>query len=150
MPIVALCALVVGGACRTSQPAMKNAAPVPTGWQSSVVPLVPPDSEPQSLYDDSSRTHDARWPGPPFMRDIVLLRFTQHATPRERQAAVEAVHGTVIGGYPFPRPPHEGMYLIRLPRDPTNDRLFSAIATLKKLPQVDLAMPNQIFIGTGG
>jgi hypothetical protein len=118
--------------------------------RSPVVPVVAPDSEPGYLYADSSRTRDDRWPGAPFVRDVVLLRFTQHATQQERQAAVEEIHGTVIGGYPFPRPPQEGMYLIRLPRDPTNDRLFAAIAALKQLPQVDFAIPNQIFVGTGG
>jgi hypothetical protein len=111
------------------------------------VPPVPPDSEPGYLYADSSLTRDARWPGAPFMRDVVLMRFAQRASQQERQAAVEAVHGTVIGGYPFPLPPKEGMYLIRLPRDTTNDRLFAAITVLKALPQVDWAAPNQVFIG---
>ena len=132
--MVALCGLVVGGACRTSQPAMKHAAPVPVGWESSVVPLVAPDSEPQWLYDDSSWTHDARWPGTPFMRDIVLMRIAVDASQAERQAIVDAVHGTVVGGSRFTVDPPDGLYLVRTPRGrEVTDKSYTH---LKKIPAI--------------
>jgi len=94
-------------------------------------------------------TDSARW-GSRFTRDVVMLSFRQTATQGERQAAVDAVHGTVVGGKPLAGNPGLGIYLLLLPHDPTNDRLFAAIDALRKMPKVQWAMPNAIWIGTGG
>lgn len=59
------------------------------------VPATAPDSEPQRLYDPANRTSDARWPGVPFMRGIILMRFQAGAAPAKRQAAVDSVQGEV-------------------------------------------------------
>ncbi|HET7630866.1 MAG TPA: S8 family serine peptidase [Gemmatimonadaceae bacterium] len=109
------------------------------------VPATAPDSEPQRLYDPANRTSDPRWPGAPFMRGIILMRFQTGAGQAERQAAVDSVQGEVVGGLPFG--PGEGMYLVQLPPDPTNDRMFAAMRTLNAMPQVSWAVPNQIYVG---
>lgn len=147
---VAAALIAAATACRpaiTMRPAPIPAVSAPAA---AVVRLEPPDSEPQWMYVPSNwATDSARWGGR-FTRDIVMLLFRQTATQSERQAAVEAVHGTVVGGKRLAESPGLGIYLLLLPHDPTNDRLFAAIDALRKLPNVRWAMPYSMMIGTGG
>ena len=121
-----------------------------TLWASDVtggapVPLTPPDSVPATLFDSVNLTTDAtRW-GSVFMRDIVMLRFAATATEAQRQAAVDGVAGTVVGGHRFST--GDGLYLIHVPDDTTNNRLFVAIDALRANPIVRWAMPNSVTIG---
>ncbi|HET7584782.1 MAG TPA: hypothetical protein VFK13_07740 [Gemmatimonadaceae bacterium] len=111
----------------------------------NVVPLVPPDSEPASLYDFDNLTADSlHWSGL-FVRDIVALHFLITASQSDRQSAVEAVNGIVVGGANFGN--GDGLYLVSLPADPTNETLFDAIGRLRALPQVTWAMPDWVIIG---
>lgn len=109
------------------------------------VPAVPPDTIPMALYDDENLVIDDRKWGTPFMRDIIAVRFVLGATQPERQEAVDAVRGTVVGGKRVH--PSDGFYVIRLPRDSTPDQqaMFAAVAALKALPQVSVAALNWVM-----
>ena len=101
------------------------------------VPLVAPDSIPRDFFADSNLTTDAaRWPAP-LVKDAVMVIFTSTATQAERQAAIDAVQGFVVGGAILDT--SYSIYLLKLPRDTTNDRVFSAVDALSTRPEVNLA-----------
>ncbi|HEV2643545.1 MAG TPA: hypothetical protein VGT98_12595 [Candidatus Elarobacter sp.] len=72
----------------------------------------------------------------PFPIDVIWLWFKDDATQPERQEAVDAIDGEVIGGKRI-RP--GGIYYIRIRTGGTSDSLQRAIARLKRFPQVRLA-----------
>lgn len=114
-----------------------------------IVPALAPDSIPGFLYDDENLVRDTtRW-GTPFMRGIVVVRFRQGATVRERQQAIDAVNGVVVGGKAVGD--GEGFYLVRIPSDPDPGQslMFAAIARLKSMPQVQVAAINWVIAVPG-
>jgi hypothetical protein len=108
------------------------------------VPMSPPDSEPSDLRDSTKWVSgEPRYAGF-ILRDILVLMFRPGTTQADRQAAIDLVNGTVVGGYPVPNT--ESAYLIRVPSDSTLEPLFQAISKLRELPQVSIAMPDEILI----
>jgi hypothetical protein len=79
--------------------------------------------------------------GAPFPRDLIVLAFKEDATQSERQQAVDAVGGEVIGGEQIDR---GGYYYVRIRSDGKADALFRAITKLKTFPKVDLASPEPL------
>jgi len=110
------------------------------------VPAIPPDSEPVWLYADSNLTTEQG--SGPFTRGVVNVRFQLSASRRERQAAIAAVHGVVVGGRRFHGGDGDGIYIIRLASTTTNADLFAAMDTFKRMPQVRYAIANWILGGT--
>jgi hypothetical protein len=108
------------------------------------VPAIAPDTVP-SGYDDVSKTISGGtyWNGI-LLPDVAVVSFTRTADQASRQAAVDAISGTVIGGR---RAADDGIYLIRIPSDGTPGPLFAALAQLHSLPQVSTAMPEAILVG---
>jgi hypothetical protein len=107
------------------------------------VPALPPDSVPVAVWDkihapENIIRSSPEW-GAPFPRDLIVLAFKEDATQRERQQAVDAVGGEVIGGEHIDR---GGYYYVRIRSDGTADALFRAITKLKTFPTVDLASPE--------
>jgi hypothetical protein len=107
------------------------------------VPAQAPDTVPIGLYDNpanmlANSPHFAL--SDKVLRDIVSLRFHPGATREERQAAVDVVHGAVVGGQPMPG--DESYYLVRVDADGTGSLLAQAIDTLNTLPQVAVATPE--------
>jgi hypothetical protein len=82
--------------------------------------------------------------GVPFSRDLIFLAFKEDATQSERQQAIDAVGGEVIGGEHIDR---GGYYYVRIRSDNTGDPLFRAITKLKTFPKVDLASPEPLSVG---
>jgi hypothetical protein len=105
----------------------------------------PPDSLPieyQTLTNTISGGD--HWEGE-LLRGIVVLQFKRQTTLEDKQAAIAAVSGTVVGGRLHSV--GEGIYLVRVLDDGTVEPLFAAIGRLKQFPQVALAMPEQVFTG---
>ena len=92
------------------------------------VPADAPDRIPAWVRHDSSLVTDVRAPALKFVKNVVLVKFKLAATQQERSATIGRVAGTVIGGNRFNV---SGVYVIRLPADPTNDRVFEALRALR-------------------
>jgi hypothetical protein len=75
----------------------------------------------------------------PYPRDMIWVWFRDNASQVQRQAAIDAISGIVVGGYRF-RP--GGVYYVRIKHDGTTVPLHSAIAKLKTFPQVSAATPD--------
>jgi hypothetical protein len=119
------------------------AGPVSQGKGRQVVPARAPDTVPAWIYDDSSivRVPDRR--PDPFVKDLIAVLFAPSASQAQRQAAIDAVDGTVVGGARLNGV--DGLYLVSLPRDTTHSRLFQAMVTLKAMPGVVSAQPDYIY-----
>lgn len=105
------------------------------------VPATPPDSVPTWLADDSARFHSGRWANGFFSRHAIAVEFASGASVLDKQDAIDAVGGRVIGGYPG-----LALYIVQVPTDSTGTVLLAAVAKLKRLPQVGTAAP---FMATG-
>lgn len=119
-----------------------------TAVPSNPVPATPPDSVPAAiwaaLHAPSNLAPSAPLQGIsfPFPRNLIQIRFADNATQASRQAAVDLIHGQVVGGLPISE---AGDYFVTIQDDGTSGPLFVAIAQLKALPQVALASPNYII-----
>ena len=108
-----------------------------TGVEMAVVPAVAPDSVPRGLMSDSNIVGDPDAPGVRYVRGIVGVLFKIGATQAQRQAAVAAVGGIVVGGSRAGGA--DGFYLVRLLSDTSVRAPKTAGAVLRGLPQVDWA-----------
>ena len=99
-----------------------------------VVPAEAPDSIPEALLDSLGTVNDPAQRGTHYVRNLVTALFAEGATPRQRQAAVERVCGSVVGGDRAPS--GEGYYLIRLHGAETPSALALATETLRSMPGV--------------
>lgn len=128
-------------AARVSAPSAASAAR-PT----STVPATVPDSIPDDLYGNYD---NIMYDSPYFplsnmvLKEIISVRFEDDASQAQRQAAVDAVGGKVVGGIPFPK--MEGYYLIRVEDDGTGKQMSEAIEFLYALPHVGHAEPQYLF-----
>jgi hypothetical protein len=114
------------------------------GESASRVPASAPDSEPSWLYDDTNVVHASGWPDA-FVTDLAVVLFAPGATQVQRQAAVDTVKGSVVGGLRLNG--IDGFYLVALPHAPTQETLRRAISTLKTMPGVVTASPDWILAG---
>ena len=73
---------------------------------------------------------------------VLSVFFEFGAMQSERQAAVDLVGGTVIGGV---NAGSNGWYYVRVEGDGTIERIFEIAHTLDALPQVTLAAPYTVF-----
>lgn len=106
----------------------------------AVGPLAfPPDSLPIRYYQRSSVMEEPACSGIAFPRHIVLLSFSEATTLAERQAAVDLVDGTVVGGIPVSE---QGIYIIRVEDDARGVGVCEAARTLEGLPSVEVAGPD--------
>ena len=103
----------------------------------------PPDSVPAAVWDSvhapKNMIQSAPQWGVPFPRDLIVVAFKEEATQAERQQAIDAINGRVIGGDHVDR---GGYYYVRIRADGTADALFRAIALLQRYPQVEIASPE--------
>ncbi len=100
------------------------------------VPLTAPDtvpawvSAPKNLARDTGASYQ-------YYADIILVSFTPNATQTERQAAIDAVNGEVVGGQPMPT--GEGFYYVRLNARRRLEPLANAVTKLLSFPRVAAA-----------
>jgi len=95
------------------------------------VPSNAPDSVPAWLYDDSSQLRGANARGRHISKYTILVSFNYGTAQLLRQAAIDSVRGTVIGGYG-----PSVYYIVLVPSDSTGALLLAAEATLRRQPQV--------------
>jgi hypothetical protein len=86
---------------------------------------------------------DAR--GDQVSTTVLSVVFAVGASQSERQAAIDLVDGTVIGGL---NPGGDGSYYVRVEGDGTIETIFEVAHTLNALPQVALAGPYTVW-GSG-
>jgi hypothetical protein len=99
------------------------------------VPLHAPSSTPSAvLREDTSSEHIAHNGGAQYSADKVFVLFAPSATIEDRQAAIDAVDGTVVGGSP-------PLYYVRVPISPATNgtAALHAIHVLQKQPGVSAA-----------
>ena len=85
--------------------------------QTNRVPATAPDSVPTALWDSiiapANILVDPPGLGGSVLRDLVYVQFRASATQADRQAAIDAIGGTVVGGMKIGGP--EYFYAVRLP-----------------------------------
>jgi hypothetical protein len=100
------------------------------------VPVTAPDTVPAWVYapgnlaSDTGASYD-------YYADVIIVAFKSTATQADRQAAIDAVNGVVVGGQPMP--PGEGLYYVRLEAGRRLEPLVNAVIKLWPLPQVATA-----------
>jgi len=100
------------------------------------VPPAAPDTVPawvyarENLASDTGASYD-------YYADVIIVGFKSTATQADRQAAIDAVNGVVVGGQPMP--PGEGIYYVRLEAGRRLEPLVNAVIKLWPLPQVATA-----------
>jgi hypothetical protein len=78
-----------------------------------------------------------------FFRDVVAVLFSPTATVAQRQAAVDSVGGSVIGGVRLDGV--DGFYLIGVLPDSQNDGVLNAAERLNGMAGVRVAMPDFVL-----
>jgi hypothetical protein len=105
--------------------------------QAGGVPAVPPSFVPKWFKDDSSWTAiDSS-----AIKRVLSVEFVTGATLAQKQAAIDSVQGTVIGGSPWVTEPNEGAYYIGVPNATTLVQLMAAITILQRQSSVLAAVP---------
>ena len=106
------------------------------------VPPQAPDSVPAAiwaaLHDPTNLTTDSLLGSAPFPRNMIMLRFVPGATLQQRQAAIDLIQGTVVGGARVFG--NVEYYFVQIQHDGTTGPLRAAIAALSTLPAVATAM----------
>ena len=106
-----------------------------------------PDSALAShIYSDSNRVVVTDHLYGVFPRDLIWVAFTPESTTAEREAAVEAIRGRVIGGDAVS--PH-AFYFVQIIGDSTDTPLWQAMRHLEALPQVRGTLTDPTFLIPG-
>jgi hypothetical protein len=100
--------------------------------RSDTVPAVAPDTEPAWFADDSSYAPQLT------LKRVAQVAFIPGTSRSQRQAAIDSVGGSVIGGYHIPGD-IEGTYYILVPSATTDTALVSALQKLTRQPGVKYA-----------
>lgn len=104
------------------------------------VPMIPPDSFPRALVVDSNMVFAPAQSTFRVAKNALLLMFVAGATSAQRQAAVDLIAGTVVGGFRL-FGDGDGEYVIQVAPHPQAATVFTAIAALQALPYVAHATP---------
>lgn len=105
----------------------------PGGW------LVPADSVAELYSFTKTVLTHPRLNGP-YPRGVLTLSFTPGATREDRQSAIDAVSGRVIGGRTV-------FYYVVIPEDGTAEPIWAAVDKLNGLPHVSRAGPDLLTQG---
>jgi len=105
------------------------------------VPARAPSTAPRSLWSRDNWYRDTVFVSGTYLRDIAVVLFRATATQAERQAAVELVHGKVVGGHPLAEG-SDGYYYVCVPGTDYPRPLIRALQQLQALPQVLSATPE--------
>lgn len=99
------------------------------------VPALPPDSIPASLYSAEYWTTSAPQMSGRFVRNLVVVAFDRSADQARRQALIDTITGSVVGGEPA-ADDGDGYYYVRVPDSPDGAAVFEALARLRGRPEV--------------
>lgn len=103
------------------------------------VPALPPDSVP--TFPAGGLVSGAPLGRDSVERGVVIVMFWPNTPQAARQAAIDAIHGSVIGGLVIDN--GDGFYYVRIPDDGTAASVASALTALDAMPQVELAIPAE-------
>ena len=132
-----LFALAVPFGCASARAMHSQAEASLCGGDRARVPAIPPDSEPAWFADDTSwagAEHDG------YLKRVVAVLFRPEATQNEKQLAIDAVCGTVVGGTRVGET--WGAYYVQIEDDGKGTQLGQAIRMVKAMPQVREAFFN--------
>jgi probable HAF family extracellular repeat protein len=115
-----------------------------TRWEHAAagppVPAAVPDSVPAWVKADSGYARDVPgFGGALVSRSVVWVYFRTNATQQERQAAVDAVAGEVVGGARWDEVGTVGRYFIKIPTGAGVPGVREALATLRQHSAVHLS-----------
>lgn len=97
------------------------------------VPTTAPDTVPAWVYAPENLVSDTG-ASYQYYADVIIVGFKPNATQADRQVAIDAVGGDVVGGHPMR--PGEGFYFVRLEAGRRLEPLARAVTKLWSLPQV--------------
>ena len=103
-----------------------------------------PRSVPRGYYALSNLVSNPRRSTHKFYKDIVTILFSRSATGAQRKSAIDSIGATLVGGVKLGR--YNSIYLVRIPADPTNNRVFDAAKRLRRFPGVRFAAPDFVTI----
>lgn len=106
---------------------------------SNPVPAEAPDTVPAWVRADSNLTGPSEYIPVRFRKNLLIVQFDHEATQVDRQAAIDLVTGTVVGGG------GGGIYLVRVTDPGDGSDLVKAGKRLETLPQVLAASPDFEF-----
>jgi hypothetical protein len=106
----------------------------------SPVPAVAPDTIPAWVFADSNVVSDSVQSAAAFYANVIEVKFVPGASQANRQTAIDAVGGEVVGGESLPAG-GEGAYFVRIAAGRQIDPLREAARALRAMPQVDGAAP---------
>jgi hypothetical protein len=101
------------------------------------MPALAPNVEPAWFRHDSSWTAVDSL----ALKRVLAVDFVAGATVAQKQAAIDSVQGTVIGGGPWITTPAEGVYYIHVPGAVTLEQLTEASAILERQAYIASARP---------
>ena len=108
----------------------------------STVPMQSPDTTPTWFDDDTNHTEFA----PRYIKHVIGVRFHDGTSLKERQAAIDHVGGTVVGGYST-SPDAEGLYAVQVDDGGDPRKHQELLERLRALPQVRTAKELEL-VGT--
>lgn len=149
--VVGLTLLAGARTAHALQASQSGSPSTTTAWQ--VVPALPPDSTPASvtaeIKDRRNLLLDPRGIEA-FNRCVLRIAFVPTASQGEREAAINDIHGVVVGGYRIPDSKGDGFYEVRIEDDGTVLPLKQALERLSGLPQVTGAGAIYLTVDTAG
>jgi hypothetical protein len=108
-----------------------------TIMKKNVVPAEAPDTIPAWVYQPENFDSNTASIQVPFVKNILVIQFQQGTTQAEREAAVDSVAGSVIGGQRYDA--GEGLYYLSVPDTTRGGALVAGATLLETLPQVGFA-----------
>lgn len=111
--------------------------------QRSVVPAQAPDSVPAWVRADSNLSGPSAHIPVKFRKNLLVVQFRREATQAQRQAAIDLISGTVVGGDNGGA--GNGIYLVRVADPGDGSELVRAGQRLQALPQIFAASPDVAF-----
>ena len=120
--------ITVGGVASTNDFELASAASVPASA---------PDTLP--TFAPGGIVSGGRLAMGTIQRGAVIVEFIHGASQAQRQAAIDAIQGQVVGGYRITA--NDGFYYVKVADDGTWVSVSVAIAKLQKLSQVAVAAP---------
>ncbi len=99
----------------------------------NIVPALPPDNIPKALMDSLGSI--LMTDGLLLIPDLLAVRFVLGATQAQRQAAIDAVRGVVVGGWRS-RFDESGTYYVLVPAQRSVTLLLDVVDALDAFPQV--------------
>lgn len=109
--------------------------PVPGCAAHAVVPPLAPDSVSEDVLDSLGTVTGASRPDVQYMKNLIVALFDSTASLPQRQAAVDRVCGTVVGG-DRSGPGTDGYYLVRLRGAESVEALDAAADAVRRMPGV--------------